>query len=125
MLSSHNTGRQQRYLSIALLALTLAACAPDAWRPDSPYDAFLDQIRIKCWDTRLGSTTIPELMPDALTTDAYFMDVTSRFYNGQISQENYIGALEGSYAARPDSNGIQCILAQMPQQTLLSAPPPH
>jgi hypothetical protein len=124
MLSSHNTGRQQRYLSIALLALTLAACAPDAWRPDSPYDAFLDQIRIKCWDTRLGSTTIPELMPDALTTDAYFMDVTSRFYNGQISRENYIGALEGSYAARPDSTGIQCILAQMPQKTPLSAPPP-
>jgi hypothetical protein len=125
MLSSDKTGRRQRCIGIALLALTLAACAPDAWRSDSRYDAFLDQIRIKCWDTRLGSTTIPELMPDAMTTDAYFMDVTSRFYNGQISQENYIGALEGSYAARPDSTGIQCILTQMPQQTLLSAPPPH
>jgi hypothetical protein len=115
MLSSDKPGRRQRCISIALLALTLAACAPDAWRSDPRYDAFLDQIRIKCRDTRLGSTTIPELMPDAMTTDPYFMDVTSRFYNGQISKENYIGALEGSYAARPDSNGIQCILAQMPQ----------
>lgn len=85
MNSADSTAPWRRFVSIALLILLLAACAPDAWRSDSPYDAFLDQVRIKCWDTRLGSTTIPELMPDAMTTDVYFMDLTSRFYNGQIS----------------------------------------
>ena len=70
MLSPNKTGRRQRYIGIAILALTLAACAPDAWRPVRRYDAFLDQIRTKCRDTRLGSTTIPEMMPDAMTTVA-------------------------------------------------------
>lgn len=121
---SAKPGQWRRSLALALMSLTLAACAPDAWRPDSPYDAFLNQVRVKCWNTRIGSSTIPELMPDAVTTDPYFLDVTSRFYNGKISRESFIGALEGSYGARPDSTGIQCLLAQMSQPAPGSLPPP-
>lgn len=108
-------------LSLALVPLAITACAPDAWRSDSSYDAFLDQVRIKCSATIIGLVSISDLMPDATTTDAYFMDVTSRYYHRQISLASYLEALEGSYTARPDSTGIACLLRQMPGKT--ASPP--
>ena len=113
-------GRARRLIGF-VLPLALAACAPDAWHADSAYDAYLDRVRINCWNTSIGSVSIPELMPDAMTTDDYFMDVTSRFYYGKTSRADYVMALEGSYMARPDSPGIACVLAQMPNPP--DAPP--
>jgi hypothetical protein len=120
--SSDTPGRWYRSFLIVLMPLTLAACASDAWHSDDPFDAFLDQVRIKCRDARLGDVTIPELMPDAMTTNDYFMDVTSRFYHGQIPRSSYVEALQATYLAGPDAPGIQCILKQMPQKPLLVIP---
>jgi hypothetical protein len=62
-----------------ILFCVLAGCAPDAWRPDSPYDAFLDQIQRKCGDERIGSKSISgDFLQEG---DAYFLDVTSRYYH--------------------------------------------
>lgn len=105
-----------------VLPLLTAACAPDAWHADSAFDAFLDKVRVNCWKTSIGSVSIAELMPDAVTTDAYFMDLSSRFYHGQTSRADYVAALEGTYMARPGSPGIACVLAQMPPGK--DAPPP-
>jgi hypothetical protein len=112
----------QRALGIALLPLAFSACAPGAWKSDDPYQAFLTQIRDKCWNTQLGRKGIPQLMPGPYTIDDYFMDVTSRFYNGRISETGYVSALEGMYGAKPDSTGVTCILNQMPKNR--SVPPP-
>ena len=111
-----------RRLAPLVLSLLLAACAPDAWHAESAFDAYLDRVRINCWNYNIGSTTIPELMPDALTTNVYFMDVTSRFYYGKTSRADYLEALDATYMARADSPGVACILAQMPKT--LDAPPP-
>ena len=111
-----------RRLAALALPLLLCACAPDAWHADSAFDAYLDRVRINCWDYNIGSTTIPELMPDALTTDVYFMDVTSRYYYGKTSRADYLEALDATYMARADSPGVACILAQMPSAQ--DAPPP-
>ena len=110
-------------VSMALaLALPLAACAPDAWRPDSPYEAFLNQVQNKCWNLDLGGQEINSLLSGggASSSGDYFIDLTSRMFNGQISVANYVDTLSAFYNTKPDSPGIRCILQQMPP----AAPPP-
>ena len=111
----------RRWVPLAL-PLLLAACAPDAWHAENAFDAYLDRVRINCWHFNVGSTTIPELMPDALTTNVYFMDVTSRYFYGKTSRADYLEALDATYMARADSPGVACIHAQMPNAQ--DAPPP-
>lgn len=91
-----------------LMACFLTACAPDAWRPDHRYDAFLDQVQRQCGEQLIGSRRIGgDLLQNA---DAYFLDVTSRYFHGEISEKSYVDALAGSFNASPDSPGIRCIL---------------
>jgi hypothetical protein len=110
------------FLALALL-LPIAACAPDAWRPDSPYEAFLNQVQNKCWNLDLGGREINSLLNDSgdAATGAYFLDLTSRYFNGRISRENYVDTLSTNYNTSPDSPGIRCILQQMPPP---ASPPP-
>ncbi|WP_153145450.1 hypothetical protein [Dechloromonas sp. H13] len=113
-----------RVLLALALSLPLAACAPDAWRPDSPYDAFLAQVQNKCWNLDIGGREINSLLNDQgdAATGAYFLDLTSRYFNGRISRENYVEALSTSYNTRPDSPGIRCVLEQMPSDPQRLAP---
>ena len=85
--------------AVALAALLCAACAPDAWRPDDPFEAFLDQIQNKCGEMRIGSRSIgSDLLQNP---DPYFLDVTSRYYHRKISGQNYAEALAGSFGTTP------------------------
>ena len=116
-----------RFLRVSLalaLSLPILACAPDAWRSDSPYDAFLNQVQNKCWNLSIGNREVNDLLNGGgdASTSAYFLDLTSRFFNGRISRENYVDALTGSYDAKPDSPGIRCILDQMPANPQQLAP---
>ena len=113
---------RRTFLAFAL-SLSLAACAPDAWRPDSPYEAFLNQVQNKCWNLDLGGREINSLLNDSgdAATGAYFLDLTSRYFNGRISRENYVDTLSTNYNTSPDSPGIRCILQQMPPA---ASPPP-
>ncbi|MBK7675497.1 MAG: hypothetical protein IPJ27_12500 [Candidatus Accumulibacter sp.] len=98
----------RRALVVALFPVVLAACAPDAWRPDDPFEAFLDQVQRKCGEVRIGSRSIGgDLLQNA---DAYFLDVTSRYYHREISGRSYAEALAGSFGTKPDSPGILCVL---------------
>ena len=105
------------------LAFPIAACAPDAWRPDSPYEAFLSQVQNKCWNLDLGGQEINGLLSGggASSSGDYFIDLTSRMFNGQISVTNYVDTLTAFYNTKPDSPGIRCILQQMPPA---ASPPP-
>ena len=104
------------------LSLPLAACAPDAWRPDSPYEVFLNQVQNKCRNFDLGGQEIYGLLSGSgdPSSGDYFIDLTSRMFNGQISVANYVDTLTAFYNTKPDSPGIRCILQQMPP----AAPPP-
>ena len=115
----------QRALLTFALSLSLVACAPDAWRPDSPYEAFLNQVQNKCWNLDLGGREINSLLNDSgnAVTGAYFLDLTSRYFNGRISRENYVDSLSTNYNTSPDSPGIRCILQQMPPAVPPTAPP--
>ncbi len=111
-------------LLAALLPFGMSACAPDAWRPDSPYEAFLDQVQKKCWNLDIGSQEINGLLngSGANSSGDYFIDLTSRMFNGQISVDNYVGTLAAFYNTKPDSPGIRCVLAQMPENPQRLAP---
>lgn len=91
--------------------------APDAFRPDPGYDAFLDRVQKNCRGVYVG----PNGIDATLLSDPAFLDLTSRFFNGILSQQRYVDALSGGYDARPDSAGIRCILQQMPARS--SQPP--
>ncbi len=112
-------------LPALLLSLTLSGCAPDAWRPDSPYEAFLDQVQKQCWSLDIGPYEINTLLNDTTngaSNNAYFLDLTSRMFNGQITQSNYAETLATFFTTKPDSPGIRCILAQMPKDPQRLAP---
>ncbi len=108
-----------RTLAGALLAaLVVGGCAPDAFLPDAPYEDFLNRVQSKCLYQRIGNV---EITSDFLQTP-YFLDVTSRFYNGEIPRAAYVADLQGAYSAQPDSPGVRCLLAQMPSPS--EAQPP-
>lgn len=86
--------------------------APDAARPDPAYEGFLDKVQKNCPLARIGSHSIRW----ELLQDPSFLDLTSRFYNGIISQQKYIDTLTGYYNAPASSPGIRCILDQLPKQ---------
>ena len=109
--------RHLNAISIAL-ALGVAGCAPDAILPERPYDAFLDRVQINCGNLRLGPAFIDTLLRQQ---DPYFLDLTSRFFNGRVSEQNFVDALESFYNAPPGSPSIRCILQQMPAP---GSPPP-
>jgi hypothetical protein len=88
---------------------TEVGIAPDAVRPDPAYEAFLGRVQNNCGQVPIGSYRIV-----ALLDTASFIDLTSRFYNGIISQQNYVDSLSGGYFTSSDSPGIRCILQQMP-----------
>lgn len=118
--------RERRHSLIAIsiaLSVAVAGCAPDAVRPERPYDAFLDRVQNHCGNLRLGPAFITTLLRQQ---DPYFLDLTSRFFNGLVSEQNFVEALESFYNAPPGSPSIRCILQQMPapgSPPPLSAPP--
>ncbi|WP_313951710.1 hypothetical protein [Accumulibacter sp.] len=106
-----------RMLAVVLCAsFALGGCAPDAFRPDAPYEDFLNRVESKCQYQRIGRVQIDS----EFLQDPYFLDLTSRFYNGELQRAAYVESLLGAYDAKPDSPGVRCLLGQ----TLQPAAPP-
>ncbi|HCN69709.1 MAG TPA: hypothetical protein PK440_16440 [Candidatus Accumulibacter phosphatis] len=105
---SHRPATFRRTLALLLVAAA-TACAPDAWRPDSRYDAFLDQVQDRCGNLEVGDRRIGADLIQG--PDSYFLDLTSRYFHRQISPANYANALAGTFASDPGSAAIRCILA--------------
>ena len=108
--------------SLALLFVAAAtACAPDAWRPDSRYDEFLDQVQDRCGNLEVGGRRIGADLIQG--PDSYFLDLTSRYFHREISSANYAGALAGTFASDPGSAAIRCILAVPRSSDPMPMPP--
>ena len=105
-------GRRLAAVGVAA-ALCLAACAPDAWKPNPQFSAFLNQVERVCGTTRLGELTISQLMnPGSSLYSAYFVDMTSRFELNRITAEEYVAGISSTFNTVRDSAGIRCIVAQ-------------
>lgn len=98
----------------ALALLAIAGCAPDAWRPDPGYNAFLNAVQNGCPYFRIGLAG-----SDALFADSRFLDDTSRLYHGVITPAAWKSSMQGMYNANPDDPGMACLLSKLP-----ATPPP-
>lgn len=95
------------------LAGVFAGCAPDAWKPNPTYDAFLNKVDKNCGTMRIGEASISQLMnPGSNLYSAYFVDMTSRFESGRISTEAYMEGIASTFTTILDTAGIRCIIAQ-------------
>lgn len=89
---------------------TEVGIAPDTIRYEASYEAFLGRLEKNCNQTPVGQFSIRY----ALLQQPPFLDLTSRFFNGIISEQSYVDTLTGWYFTTSDSPGIRCILGQMP-----------
>lgn len=100
-------------VAVVLLPLALGACAPDAWKPNPNFSAFLNNVERACGTTRLGELTISQLMsPGSAMYSAYFVDMTSRYDLNRISVEDYVLGISSTFNTVRDSAGIRCVVAQ-------------
>lgn len=117
--SSARTGLPGRVSRSVLLVTAIASfgalggCAPDAWKPNPTYDAFLNKVDKNCGPMRIGEASISQLLnPGSNLYSAYFVDMTSRFETGRISTEAYMEGIASTFTTILDTAGIRCIIAQ-------------
>ena len=89
---------------------TEVGIAPDTVRYEATYEAFLARVEKNCNQTPVGQYSIRYILME----QAPFLDMTSRFFNGIISEQSYVDTLSAWYFTSSDSPGIRCILQQMP-----------
>jgi hypothetical protein len=112
--------RTQKSLLIVLLASGIAACAPDAVRPNSAFDAWLDGVKQACGYQTIGSYQVGSLLSlmAAGSSDAdnavYFLDQTSRLYAGRIDAAQWTQGVTAFLNGRPGDPGVSCVLARLP-----------
>lgn len=107
-----STVRTRLLFGAALLPLVFAACAPDLWKANPNYDAFLNQVQRVCGNKSMGEPTVNDLLnQDSSMYSVFFVDITSRYALGKISQQDYISGVISVGGGR-ESEGLKCILAQ-------------
>ena len=104
------TRRFSRLAAAVVLPLALSACAPDAWKANPNFDAFVNQVDRVCGKLNIGEPTVSEL----LNSSAVFLDTTSRWDLGKISTADYIEGVMSNGGGR-ESAGLKCIVAQKAQ----------
>lgn len=95
-------------------AATLAACAPDAWKPAPGFDGFLNQVQNACYYQRIGLVNVGDMLINPGNMQAgYFIDETSRLYYGKITRDSWTSAVTAFIQGRASDPGVQCVLEQL------------
>lgn len=105
-----------RLFPVTLFALALSACggglmAPDPLREDPKAEAFLDRVAKNCADKSVGINYLSDLINN--TQDAYFVDVTTKLFVGNITKAQYSSSINGLYPGADNQPGIDCIFSQL------------
>jgi hypothetical protein len=103
---------------IMLLALALVAgCAPDAFRRDTEFEAWIGQVRRACEHSRIGAAQVGQLLGSTGSREgAYFFNQTSRLYAGQLTPDQWTVNVVPFLNGRRNDPGIQCVLNQLPKK---------
>lgn len=97
--------------------LVLCACAPDAVRPDSAFDAWAAKVAAACNYQTIGRYQVGSLLGmNASDRATVFLDATSRLYGGQIDADQWTLAVVSDLEGRPGDPGVSCVLGLVPQR---------
>ena len=106
-------------LAIAL-GVAVAGCAPEAWKNTQAtgFNGWLDTVAATCQPLMIGDVDIGRsIRQNAMGDDkySYFLDVSSRFYAGNLSRAAYRQSLE-SFLGPGSSNdaAFACIFRSLP-----------
>ena len=115
------------------LALTLlvaaSACAPDSVTnvQATGYNAYLNTIAANCNPLMLGEANVSEWIQQGGANNnnySYFLDMTSRLYNGNISPAAYRDGITGFLGpSTRNEASFACIFRNLPARQQLNAPP--
>lgn len=113
-------GRTLCALSLAFsLAFSLAGCGTTGFAPDSVVenpgaDAYLDRVAKACGNLDLGTATIGYLLQGQ--GDAYFVDLTTKLWYGEITRAKYTDDISAFYPGSDASKAVRCIFGQLPER---------
>ncbi|MDX1374101.1 MAG: hypothetical protein R3357_00985 [Burkholderiales bacterium] len=112
-----------RFAALAFAAL-LAACAPDAFIPSKPYDAFLGRLAKSCRGQAIGPYTVDQLARNTQSKHGnYFMDQTSRLYHGAISAQDWTTQVTGFLHGWAKDPGVACVIRDYNETREWTTPP--
>ena len=96
-------------IAVLLGAAALAACAPDSWRRAPEFNDFLRQIAQECHPRSIGGMQISNL-----TSDAFFLNQTSRLFHQIIPPREYVATINAFYQGN-NAAALDCILERVPR----------
>ena len=99
----------RRALAAFAGAAALAACAPDSWRRAPEFNDFLWQISRECHPRSIGGMQISNL-----TSDAFFLNQTSRLFHQVIAPPEYVASINAFYKGN-NAAALDCILERVPR----------
>jgi hypothetical protein len=106
-------------------AATLAACAPDAWKPSPGFDGFLNQVQNACYYQRIGLINVGDMLTNPGNMQSgYFIDQTSRLYFGKITRDSWTSGVTAFIQGRASDPGVQCVLGQLDKAQASPGPAP-
>jgi len=115
---------ERRSAALALSVALLAACAPDAFIPSRPYDAFLDQLAKACRDQAIGTYSVDQLVRrSGSKPGGFFNDQTSRLYHGTLGTQDWIVQVTGFVGGTPQDPGIGCVIREYNETRQWVTPP--
>ncbi len=109
VLPDRATTRSARATACLLAAAAaLAACAPDAWKPDPGFDGWTNRVTQECYPRSIGGAQFT-----ALFNNPSFLDSASRLYFRKIDVPQFTSFVNGFY---PGDNkaGIDCLVSKLP-----------
>jgi len=103
-----------RLVPAAFIALTLTACAPDAWKYNPNISAFYNRVLQHCGEMALGPVSVQMLVnQDAnYATGPIFLDMLSDYDSGKLSTPAFVSAVSSAARIPEDAPVIRCITAQ-------------
>jgi len=111
------TLRASPTLLLLAAAALLAACAPDAFRRDREFEAWLGEVRQACERARISTTTVGGLLNSTGSREGnHFLNQTSRLYSGLIDEAQWTRSIVAFLRGRPTDPGVQCVLERLPKR---------
>jgi len=113
----------------AALLVTVCGCAPDSVTnvQATGYNAYLNTIANDCNPLMLGDANVSEWIRNGGANDynyAYFIDMTSKLYYGNVSPDAYRSGITGFFGpSTRNEASFACIFRNLPPRSMPNAPP--